>query len=151
MGGLTLPLQAAAAGLSILGGVQAGRAEASALKAEAARKEQLAKRQRAIAQRKAEERRRDARFAQSKVLARSAAGGGAADPTTRTALSRLEADGAKSALDELSDGEAAGRGLEFDADAHRSRSAAKKRATTINALTGGLSFAAKYGPYLDSK
>lgn len=149
MGGAVIPLQIASSALTVLGQVQAGKAANAAAKAQAARRETAAKQERAVAQRKARERLRQADIAQSNALARFAAAGGAADPTTRSLLAQLEGEGQLRALDAMSAGEARAQAQEFAAEMDRFDGREAKRRANLGALSGGLSFAAKYADALD--
>ncbi len=144
-----IPLQIASSALTVLGQVQAGKAANAAAKAEAAQRETAAKQERAVAQRKARARLRQADLAQSNALARFAAAGGAADPTTRSLLAQLEGEGQLNALDAMSAGEARARNQEFSADLSRFQGKEARRKANLGALSSGLSFASKYGNALE--
>jgi len=144
-------MQVASSALTVLGKVQEGRAANAAGKAEAARQRQAAIRERALAQRKAEEARRATRRAQSDALARFAARGGGADPTTRTLLARLQGEGELRAFDALATGEQQARDAEHAGALARFDGKSKRRSANLGALAEGLSFAGKYGPAVQTR
>ena len=157
-----LALQIASSALTVLGQVQSGKAAAAAGKAQAAQararaaqREIAAKQARAQAQRQARTAQRRADLAQSNALARFAASGGAADPSTRSVLAQFEGDGQLSALAAMSEGESRAQAQEFGASMDRFNGAMAEfrgrqaqSAANLGALSGGLSFAAKYGEKL---
>lgn len=145
-----IPLQMASAAFTVLGKAKAGQAAHRQAQAQAARRLQIANMERARAQRRAGSAERANRLARSRFLARSAAAGGAGDPTTRSMLARLEGEGDFDARSALAEGENRAQTQEFSAGMDRFKGRLAKRTAYRGALADGLSFAAKLASNVES-
>ena len=145
--------QAAAIAGGVVKGVRtilSSRAQAKQLKNEAAQLEAQALTERATSQRESIEQRRNARFAQSRALALSAASdASASDRSIETIISDIAGEGEYRALTALYNGEEQASSLEMQAKARRKEAKNAKTAGLISALgtilEGGSSIASRYG------
>ena len=145
--------QAAAIAGGVVKGVRtilSSRAQAKQLKNEAAQLEAQALTERATSQRESIEQRRNARFAQSRALALSAASSASAsDRSIETIISDIAGEGEYRALTALYNGEEQASSLEMQAKARRKEAKNAKTAGLISALgtilEGGSSIASRYG------
>lgn len=142
--------------MGAVGQLSAGNAASAAAKAEARQREQIAGQERAQAQREANEERRQADLAQSRGLAVAAAGGGAADGSTRNVLAQIEGEGEFNALTAMFSGEERAQNQEFAAEMARFKGKQAKKQSRLAAvgtvLSGASSFAGKFpgdGPKTD--
>lgn len=134
--------------LSALGSIQQGRYQEAALKAQAQAQEARAQEERAAAQREAVRRGKEAAFILSRQQALAAAsGGGAADSTVLNLMATTAAEGQYQQQVAVYEGEARGRGLEYQAAIDRMQANAARKAGFINAgssVLGGISSFARY-------
>lgn len=133
-----------------VGTILSSRAQAKQLKNEAAQLEAQALTERATSQRESIEQRRNARFAQSRALALSAASGASAsDRSIETIISDIAGEGEYRALTALYNGEEQASSMEMQAKARRKEAKNAKVAGMISALgtilEGGSSIASRYG------
>lgn len=136
--------------LSAKGQMDQGAVAAQAAGVEASQMEAQAGQARATSQRAAIEERREARLAQSRLTALSAASGaGATDPTIVSLAQGIAEQGEYNALSRLFEGESQARSLETGASLTRGGGAAQKKAANIGATTtlaqGGMSLYDRYG------
>ena len=96
--------------------------------------DQAAEQERAAAQRRAAEQRRQAKILESDATAAAgASGGGVADPTIKSIIGAIDAEGGYRSASALYEGEDAARGLEQQADLRRYEGRAAKQAGNMAA------------------
>ena len=161
-------LSAVGTGVSLLSSVQGWKqgneqanATMQAAEFQARSAEQNAGQERATAQRAAEEERRQGKLVQSQALARSAASGGASDPTVVNLIGDIAGESEYRAQTALYQGEERATGLQQGADLSRYEGYTQARSTKNNArnqvytsfantaLSAGNSIATKYGGKFD--